>query len=61
MKQEEDEVKSQDAQRAVTMVRGEVAQLNWGELHVEGWQRMEGFWLETADGARVGAKAGESL
>ncbi|KAH7333788.1 hypothetical protein B0J17DRAFT_631898 [Rhizoctonia solani] len=42
---------------AVTMLKGEVASMNWAPLHVEGSGHTTGFCVQTNDGACVGAKA----
>ncbi|KAF8679931.1 fad binding domain protein [Rhizoctonia solani] len=42
---------------AITMLKGEVASLDWVPLHVEGSGHTAGFCVQTNDGACVGAKA----
>lgn len=46
-----------DQRSTTTTVKGEVTSMHWSQLHVQGWEPAEGFYLETTDGARIGAKA----
>lgn len=43
--------------KAVTTVKGEVSSLCYGELHVEGWEILPGFCIETSSGIKIGAKS----
>jgi hypothetical protein len=42
---------------AITLVRGEVSKMQYGDLHVAGYERIEGFSVETACGGRAGGRA----
>ncbi|CEH16118.1 hypothetical protein CBOM_05990 [Ceraceosorus bombacis] len=46
-----------NASSPITLAKGEVSKLNWGELHVEGWDHMQGFCIKTEDGSQFGSKA----
>lgn len=47
-----------DNEENITMIKGEVSALDWHDsLHVEGWDRLQGFSMQLACGTRLGAKA----
>ncbi|PWN44282.1 hypothetical protein IE81DRAFT_365031 [Ceraceosorus guamensis] len=46
-----------NASSPITLAKGEVSELHWGELHVEGWDHMQGFCIKTEDGSQLGSKA----
>lgn len=41
----------------ITLVKGDVAALEWGPLHIKGWDHMDGFSMRLACGTCIGAKA----
>ena len=43
--------------RHIALVKGSVAALDWGPLHIKGWDHMDGFSMRLACGTCIGAKA----
>lgn len=44
------------ASQRITLVKGGVADLSWGPLHVDGWEHMDGFCVKLDCGVQIGAK-----
>lgn len=43
--------------KRIQFVRGEVSNLDWTNLHISGWEKLQGFSVELKDGVKIAAKA----
>lgn len=56
-KQGQSETQSETEPQRIRLVRGEVSNLAWGTLHIQGWDKIQGFSVDVKDGVQLAAKA----